>query len=178
MTYSDAQVDAATAAMEKHRGGDTGEVGAVYSVDGHLQESMRGTARVQAMSADGSRLYVTDNAGGTVLAIDDLGSLRLGLDVDDVVGDAFPVELALEPVAVAAPGGRIHSDGHRRPPLIGNVGLDNASYAFRFPYPAQAETSAHSDQILRDREPREPRLDRLLCPGARRCDGLGRHDPC
>ena len=36
---------------------DTGEVGAVYSADGHLQESMRGTARVQAMSADGRRLY-------------------------------------------------------------------------------------------------------------------------
>lgn len=36
---------------------DTGEVGAVFSVDGHLQESMRGTARVAAMSADGSRLY-------------------------------------------------------------------------------------------------------------------------
>lgn len=36
---------------------ETGDVGAVYSVDGHLQESMRGTARVQALSADGSRLY-------------------------------------------------------------------------------------------------------------------------
>jgi hypothetical protein len=36
---------------------DSGEIGPVFSVDGHLQESMRGTARVQAMSADGSRLY-------------------------------------------------------------------------------------------------------------------------
>jgi hypothetical protein len=45
---------------------DSGEIGPVYSVDGHLQESMRGTARVQAMSADGSRLYTlyTTDAGG------------------------------------------------------------------------------------------------------------------
>lgn len=34
MTYSDAQVEAATAAMEKHRGGDTGEVGASLVVVG------------------------------------------------------------------------------------------------------------------------------------------------
>lgn len=34
MTYSDAQVAAATAAMEKHRGGDTGEVGASLVVVG------------------------------------------------------------------------------------------------------------------------------------------------
>jgi hypothetical protein len=36
---------------------DTGEVGPVYSADGDLQQSMRGTARVQALSADGTRLY-------------------------------------------------------------------------------------------------------------------------
>jgi len=35
----------------------TGEIGPVYSVDGHLQESMQGTARVQALTADGRRLY-------------------------------------------------------------------------------------------------------------------------
>lgn len=34
MTYSDAQVEAATAAMDKHRGGDTGEVGASLVVVG------------------------------------------------------------------------------------------------------------------------------------------------
>lgn len=34
MTYSDAQVDAATAAMDKHRDGDTGEVGAALAVVG------------------------------------------------------------------------------------------------------------------------------------------------
>lgn len=52
---------------------DTGEVGAVYSVDGHLQESMRGTARVQAMSADGSRLYTlytTDDGTAFVHVLD------------------------------------------------------------------------------------------------------------
>ena len=52
---------------------DTGEVGAVYSVDGHLQESMRGTARVQAMDADGSRLYTlytTDDGTAFVHVLD------------------------------------------------------------------------------------------------------------
>ena len=34
MTYSDAQVEAATAAMDKHRGGDTGAVGASLVVVG------------------------------------------------------------------------------------------------------------------------------------------------
>ncbi len=35
----------------------TGQVGGVYTVDAELQEAMRGTARVQTMSADGTRLY-------------------------------------------------------------------------------------------------------------------------
>ena len=52
---------------------DTGEVGGVFSVDGHLQESMRGTARVQAMDADGTRLYTlytTDDAKAFVHVLD------------------------------------------------------------------------------------------------------------
>lgn len=52
---------------------DTGEVGGVYSVDGHLQESMRGTARVQAMNADGTRLYTlytTDHGEAFVHVLD------------------------------------------------------------------------------------------------------------
>lgn len=36
---------------------NTEKVSGVYTVDGHLQESMRGTARIQAMSPDGTRLY-------------------------------------------------------------------------------------------------------------------------
>jgi outer membrane protein assembly factor BamB len=35
----------------------TGEVGGVYTVDAELQEAMRGTARIQAASPDGDRLY-------------------------------------------------------------------------------------------------------------------------
>jgi hypothetical protein len=45
----------------------SGAAGAVPSVDGHLQESMQGTARVSAASADGSRLYTlytTDGPNG------------------------------------------------------------------------------------------------------------------
>ena len=52
---------------------DTGEVGAVYSADGHLQESMRGTARVQAMDAGGTRLYTlytTDDGSAFVHVLD------------------------------------------------------------------------------------------------------------
>jgi DNA-binding beta-propeller fold protein YncE len=41
----------------------TGRVGGVYTVDGDLQESMRGTARVQAMSPDGNRLYTLYTLG-------------------------------------------------------------------------------------------------------------------
>lgn len=36
---------------------DTGEVTGVYTPDAHLQQSMGGTARIQAASPDGSRLY-------------------------------------------------------------------------------------------------------------------------
>lgn len=52
---------------------DSGQVGAVYSVDGHLQESMRGTARVQALNAEGSRLYTlytTDDGAAFVHVLD------------------------------------------------------------------------------------------------------------
>lgn len=35
----------------------SGRVGDVYSVDGHLQTAMRGTARTQALAPDGKRLY-------------------------------------------------------------------------------------------------------------------------
>lgn len=55
---------------------DTGEVGPVYSADGHLQESMRGTARVQAMSADGARLY-------TLYTIDDGTAFVHVLDLEE-----------------------------------------------------------------------------------------------
>jgi outer membrane protein assembly factor BamB len=49
---------------------NTEKVSDVYTVDGHLQESMRGTARIQAMSPDGTRLYTlyTLRNGGTPYA--------------------------------------------------------------------------------------------------------------
>jgi hypothetical protein len=46
----------------------TEEVGGVYTVDAELQESMRGTARIQAASPDGTRLYTLyslDDGDGT-----------------------------------------------------------------------------------------------------------------
>jgi hypothetical protein len=36
---------------------DTGTVNGVFSVDGHLQNAMRGSARTQALAPDGKRLY-------------------------------------------------------------------------------------------------------------------------
>jgi hypothetical protein len=42
----------------------TGVVGGVYSVDSELQESMQGTARIQAASPDGSRLYTLYSLDG------------------------------------------------------------------------------------------------------------------
>ena len=58
----------------------TGAVDDVYSVDAELQEAMRGTARIQAMSPDGTRLYTlytlrsrgTSHAFIHVLSLDEL----------------------------------------------------------------------------------------------------------
>ena len=47
MTYSDAQVDAATAAMDKHRGGDTGEVGAALAVVGLSAERVAKESQIR-----------------------------------------------------------------------------------------------------------------------------------
>ncbi|HEX2700138.1 MAG TPA: hypothetical protein VHM89_08055 [Acidimicrobiales bacterium] len=47
MTYSDAQVEAANAAMEKHRGGDTGELGAALAVVGLSAERAAKEARIR-----------------------------------------------------------------------------------------------------------------------------------
>lgn len=58
----------------------TGKVSGVLSADGDLQESMRGTARIQAMSPDGRRLYT-------------LYSLA---DDDSTLGGAFIHVLALD----------------------------------------------------------------------------------
>lgn len=41
----------------------SGEVGAVYTPDAHLQEAMGGTARMQTASADGTRLYTLYTVG-------------------------------------------------------------------------------------------------------------------
>lgn len=47
MSYTDAQVSAATAAMEKYRGGDNGEVGAALAVVGLSAERAAKEARIR-----------------------------------------------------------------------------------------------------------------------------------
>jgi hypothetical protein len=44
----------------------SGEVAGVHSLDGHLQEAMRGTARVQALADAGDRLYTLYTVDGPV----------------------------------------------------------------------------------------------------------------
>jgi hypothetical protein len=84
----------------------SGAVGAVPSVDGHLQESMRGTARVSAASPDGRRLYTlytTDGPDGPkafvhVLDLED--SWAHCVDLPAPLGSAPEDELAI----AAGPG--------------------------------------------------------------------------
>ncbi|MGH2729522.1 MAG: hypothetical protein ACRDJI_02815 [Actinomycetota bacterium] len=61
LKYSPAR--APTHYQVRHLNLRTERVGGVYTVDGDLQESMRGTARVQAMSPDGNRLYTLYTLG-------------------------------------------------------------------------------------------------------------------
>ena len=78
----------------------TGEVGDVYSVDAELQEAMRGTARIQEMSPDGTRLYTlytvknrgTSYAFVHVLSLDELWAHCVDL----------PEEFATAPQKVSA----------------------------------------------------------------------------
>jgi outer membrane protein assembly factor BamB len=78
----------------------TGEVGDVFSVDAELQEAMRGTARIQAMSPDGTRLYTlytlrnrgTSYAFIHVLSLDELWAHCVDL----------PEEFATAPQKVSA----------------------------------------------------------------------------
>lgn len=47
MSYTDAQVSSAVAALEKHRGGETGEVGAALAVVGLSAERAAKEARIR-----------------------------------------------------------------------------------------------------------------------------------
>ena len=89
----------------------TERVEGVYTVDGHLQEAMRGTARIQAASPDGRRLYTLytlDEPDGTrrafvhVLSLDELWAHC----VDLPEGFATAGEQALA-IAVASDGERV-----------------------------------------------------------------------
>jgi outer membrane protein assembly factor BamB len=84
----------------------TGTVGGVYSVDAHLQEAMQGTARVQAASPDGDRLYtlytLRDVDGGRhafvhVLSLDEEWAHCIDLPPSFAVGGERSIALAVAP---------------------------------------------------------------------------------
>ena len=89
----------------------TGEVTGVYSADAHLQKAMQGTARIQAASPDGRRLYTlyTLQAGGTtrafvhVLSLDELWAHCIDLPADVQVADESSFA-----ISVAPDGGRLY----------------------------------------------------------------------
>ena len=89
---------------------DSGRVELVRSVDGHLQESMRGTARVHAASADGSRLYTlytTDGPDGStafVHVLDLAGEWAHCVDLPAPIGSSPEEQLA---ITVAPDGSRV-----------------------------------------------------------------------
>ena len=89
---------------------DTHEVVGVYSVDAHLQEAMRGTARIQAASPDGRRLYTlytlqladgTTRAFVHVLSLDELWAHCVDLPPEFATGAETDIALSVTP------------DGHR-----------------------------------------------------------------
>ena len=83
----------------------TGVVKNVYSVDAELQESMRGTARIQAMSPDGTRLYTLYSLkrGGDpyafvhVLSLDEQWAHCVDLPPDFAEGAESSTALAVAP---------------------------------------------------------------------------------
>ena len=88
----------------------THEVVGVYSVDAHLQEAMRGTARIQAASADGRRLYTlytlqladgTTRAFVHVLSLDELWAHCVDLPAEFAAAAETDIALSVTP------------DGHR-----------------------------------------------------------------
>ena len=83
----------------------TGEVTDVYSVDAELQEAMRGTARIQAMSPDGTRLYTlytVKNRGASyafihVLSLDELWAHCVDLPEEFATAPQKASALAVSP---------------------------------------------------------------------------------
>lgn len=89
----------------------TGEVEGVYTPDQHLQERMGGTARIQAASPDGTRLYTLytlEHASETyafihVLALDELWAHCIDLPVEFAT---FPERATA--ITVSPDGGTVH----------------------------------------------------------------------
>lgn len=83
----------------------SGEVGAVYTPDAELQQSMGGTARVQAASADGTRLYTlytledghSEHAFIHTLALDELWAHCIDLPAGFTTDARTATGLALSP---------------------------------------------------------------------------------
>jgi hypothetical protein len=70
MSYTDAQVSSAIAAMEKYRGGDTGEVGAALAVVGLSAERAAREAQVRD-----DMIRVAHRAGASLRQLADVSGL-------------------------------------------------------------------------------------------------------
>ena len=70
MTYSDAQVSAALSAMDKYRGGDTGEVGAALVVVGLSAERVAKEAEIRD-----DLIRVAHRAGASLRQLADVSGL-------------------------------------------------------------------------------------------------------
>lgn len=84
----------------------TGSVEGVYSVDAHLQRAMRGTARIQAASPDGRRLYTLYTTAGTggvehafihVLSLDELWAHCVDLPPSFAAAPESSIAVAVAP---------------------------------------------------------------------------------
>jgi hypothetical protein len=84
----------------------TGEVGGVYTVDAELQEAMQGTARIQAASPDGDRLYTLYSLKGDdgvqhsfihVLSLDEEWAHCIDLPAGFAAGSEKAIALSVAP---------------------------------------------------------------------------------
>ena len=130
----------------------TGSVDDVYSVDAELQEAMRGTARIQAMSPDGTRLYTlytlknrgTSYAFIHVLSLDELWAHCVDL----------PEEFATAPQKVSAltvsPDGKHLYVANGREQILAEVDTEALTVARTAPVDFANGVGAHALQSSAD----------------------------
>lgn len=111
----------------------TGEVHDVLSADAELQESMRGTARIQTMSTDGSRLYTLYTLRSSGIRYAFIHVLALGEDELWAHCIDLPAEFARAPQAATAltvsPDGRRLYVANAREDVVAEVDTEKLAVA-------------------------------------------------